>query len=102
MNFEMIPPKELDSYLHRQDTIIIDLRSPDEYVARHIKGAINIPYNRLKSCCMFPPETTLVFYCDRGSVSMAVAREYAEKGYKTKTVVGGFLGYRGNQTESFR
>ncbi|MFQ9394501.1 MAG: hypothetical protein ACLR2E_11135 [Lachnospiraceae bacterium] len=27
-------------------------------------------------------------------MSMAAAREYAEKGYRTKTVVGGFLAYQ--------
>ena len=32
----------------------------------------------------------------------AAAREYAEKGYRTKTVVGGFLAYQGRETESFR
>ena len=35
-------------------------------------------------------------------MSMAAAREYAEKGYRTKTVVGGFLAYQGRETESFR
>lgn len=102
MNFEMIKPKDLDQYVHQKSTIIIDLRPPDEYVTRHIKGAINIPYERLKGCCMFPTDATLVFYCDRGSVSMAMAREYAGKGYHTKTVVGGFHAYQGSQTESFR
>lgn len=102
MNFEMIPPKALDQYLHQKNTFIIDLRSPEEYVAKHIKGAINIPYERLKVCCTFPAEAVLVLYCDRGSVSMAAAREYARKGYRTKTVVGGFHAYQGKETESFR
>lgn len=102
MKFEMITPKELDSYLSQKDAIIVDLRSPDEYVTRHIRGAVNIPYDRLNGRCVFPEEATLVLYCDRGSISMAVAREYAEKGYRTKTVVGGFRAYQGSQTESFR
>lgn len=102
MNFEMIPPKDLELYLHQKDTMVIDLRSPDEYVAKHIKGAVNIPYERLKKCCVFPREFLLVFYCDRGSMSMAAAREYAKKGYRTKTVVGGFHAYQGKETESFR
>lgn len=102
MNFEMITPKELDSYVSHRNTIIIDLRSPEEYVLRHIRGAINIPYERLKGSVRFPEDAILVFYCDRGSVSMAAAREYAKKGYIAKTVVGGFHSYQGHRTESFR
>ncbi len=102
MDFEMITPKELNRYLGQNDAIVIDLRTPDEYVKKHIRGAINIPYERLKGCCMFPLEAQLVFYCDRGAMSMAAAREYAQKGYQTKTVVGGFLAYQGGQVESFR
>lgn len=85
MNFEMITPKELDRYLHRGDTFIIDLRPPKEYRERHLKGAVNIPYEKLSGCCLFPRDRLLLFYCDpRGSMSMAAAREYAEKGYRTK------------------
>ncbi|MFR8105483.1 MAG: rhodanese-like domain-containing protein [Eubacterium sp.] len=102
MNFEMITPKELDRYLHRGDTFIIDLRPPKEYRERHLKGAVNIPYEKLSGCCLFPRDRLLLFYCDRGSMSMAAAREYAEKSYRTKTVVGGFLAYQGRETESFR
>ena len=102
MNFEMITPKELDRYLHRGDTFIIDLRPPKEYRERHLKGAVNIPYEKLSGCCLFPRDRLLLFYCDRGSMSMAAAREYAEKGYRTKMVVGGFLAYQGRETESFR
>lgn len=102
MNFEMITPKELDRYLHRGDTFIIDLRPPKEYRERHLKGAVNIPYEKLSGCCLFPRDRLLLFYCDRGSMSMAAARKYAEKGYRTKTVVGGFLAYQGRETESFR
>ena len=102
MNFEMITPKELDRYLHRGDTFIIDLRSPEEYRDRHLLGALNIPYERRKNCCLFPKNVLLVFYCDRGSLSMAAAREYAGKGYRTRTVVGGLSAYQGKETESFR
>ena len=75
MNFEMITPKELDRYLHRGDTFIIDLRPPKEYRERHLKGAVSIPYEKLSGCCLFPRDRLLLFYCDRGSMRMAAARE---------------------------
>ena len=61
MDFEMIAPKEVERYLHRQDTFIIDLRSPEEYRDRHLLGALNIPYERRKNCCLFP-KTSCISY----------------------------------------
>ena len=37
----------------------------------------------------------LVFYCDRGGASLKVAKELAVKGYRTRSVIGGFHAYRG-------
>ena len=36
-----------------------------------------------------------LFYCDRGGASMAAAREFVRRGYKTRSVIGGFAAYRG-------
>lgn len=102
MTFEMMPAKDLDACMDSRDTFLIDLRAPKEYVNGHLKGAVNIPYDRLKNCCMFPKSMTLVLYCDRGAVSMAAARELAGKGYRVKTVIGGIVAYRGKNLESFR
>ena len=43
----------------------------------------------------FPKEKLLVFYCDRGGASMAAAREFVRRGYRTRSVIGGFAAYRG-------
>lgn len=101
MNFEMISPGELDGYVGNPDALIIDLRMPEEYMERHIKNAVNIPYDRLNSCCMFPMDMVLVLYCERGATSLAAAKELAEKGYLVKTVVGGIHAYRGKMTEMY-
>lgn len=102
MDFEMIAPKDLDRYAKDRNAFIIDLRTPDEYVEEHIRGAVNIPYERLPNCHSLPRDMYLVLYCERGSISMAAARELAEKGYRVKTVIGGIHAYRGRMLESFR
>ena len=48
MEYEMISEKELDRLLEKEQGFVIDLRSPWEYAAYHIPGAVNIPYERLK------------------------------------------------------
>ena len=41
-----------------------------------------------------------VFYCDRGGASMAAAREFVRRGYRTRSVIGGFTAYRGRNLVS--
>lgn len=94
MEFETIPAKELDRWVG-EGRIIIDLRSPEEYRQKHIKNAINLPYEEFWERFPFSREQELVLYCERGSVSMAAARELAARNYRVKTVVGGIRAYRG-------
>ena len=88
MEYEMISEKELDRLLEKEQGFVIDLRSPWEYAAYHIPGAVNIPYERLKKVRGLPKNVPLIFYCERGSVSMVAAREMAEKGYRAKRLTG--------------
>ena len=95
MQYEMISDKELDRLLKEEKAFLIDLRSLWEYAGRHIPGAVNIPYERLGKVQGLPKDVPLIFYCERGSISMVAAREMAEKGYQTKTLTGGIHSWHG-------
>ena len=97
---ETISPKMLDYYVERRDSLIIDLRSEEEYAVSHVKNAISVPYHTLDEWEEFPREKILVFYCDRGGASMAAAREFVRRGYRTRSVIGGFTAYRGRNLVS--
>ena len=92
---ETISAKMLDYYVGRSDALIIDLRDTVSYHKSHVKGAVNVPYGELENGYDFPKEKMIVFYCDRGGASMAAAREFVRRGYKTRSVIGGFAAYRG-------
>ena len=94
MNFETISAKNLDAYIGRSDCMIIDLREEDEYRQGHIMSAYNVPYERLEQA-FFRKDITYIMYCERGSASLAAAKELAKKGYRVKSVVGGIRAYRG-------
>ena len=96
---ETISAKMLDYYVGRSDALIIDLRDAGSYNKSHVKGAVNVPYGELEGEYDFPKEKLLVFYCDRGGASMAAAREFARRGYKTSSVTGGFAAYRGRNID---
>ena len=99
MGFATIPARELDRLVLNGRGIIVDLRSPEEYRQRHIRGAINLPYERWNGKFPYSEQQEIILYCERGSVSMAAARDLAEKGYRVKTVVGGIRAYRGANLE---
>lgn len=91
---ETISAKELDRYVSDESSVIIDLRSPQEYARDHVAGAVNIPRGRFFKDPVGWKNRTLILYCERGALSMAVARELERRGYRTKSVVGGFRAYR--------
>lgn len=96
---ETVSAKMLDYFVGQPDVLIIDLREPDSYIRSHIKRAVNVPYRELEGGYPFPKDKLLVFYCDRGGASMAAAREFVRRGYRTRSVIGGFAAYRGRNLE---
>jgi len=94
-NLETISPKMLDYYVNQKKAFIIDLRSEDEYSRGHIKGAVSIPYEDGHFSYRPPKGMEIVLYCERGSVSLIVARDLAKLGYRVRSVIGGLHAYRG-------
>lgn len=95
---ETISAKELEWYAREGKYLIIDLRSRSEFVQGHVPGAVNVPHGQFRGTIPGQPGETIILYCDRGALSMAVSRELEQKCRRTKSVVGGFKAYRG-QTE---
>ena len=64
--------------------IVLDVRSPEEYAAGHIPGAINIPYTHLPARISDLPDTTdkdIVLYCTVGIRAERGAERLRENGF---------------------
>ncbi len=95
MDFDMIPAKELDSYVGSPNTLIIDLRSKEEYDAYHVETAVNIPYEELENQqYQLHDYYQVVLYCERGNQSLLAARQLCRLGYRVKNVCGGMVAYQ--------
>jgi len=80
------------------DFVLLDVRSPQAYAAKHIPTAINLPHGRIneRNLEMFAPDTLFVVYCagphcngaDRGAVRLA------RLGRKVKKLIGGTEGWK--------
>ena len=62
---------------------LVDVRTPEEYAAGHIDGAINIPVQQLAARVseLAPKDKELVLYCRSGNRSKTAARILEGAGY---------------------
>jgi rhodanese-related sulfurtransferase len=64
-----ISPEELLARPAGGDTLILDVRTPDEFAGGHVPGAVNIPYDQVSDrLAELESHRTndIVIYCERG------------------------------------
>lgn len=74
------------------ESVIVDVRSPSEFAARHIEGAVNIPLSRIAEAGL-PKTKPIVLYCtgEGCPVSKDAARRLDAEGYTSVEVLEGGL-----------
>lgn len=80
-------PVTQDALIERQqradaDLVVLDVRSPEEFAAGHVPGAINIPYDRIgERLAEVPRDKDVILYCQSGRRAGIAAQALAEHGY---------------------
>lgn len=81
----------------KQDFVLVDVRSPAQYAAGHVPGAINIPGRKLIASALaeFPREALFVVYCAGPHCNGAnkAAVRLARLGRPVKEMIGGVTGW---------
>ncbi len=70
--------------LERESTVLIDVRTPDEYNSFRIKSSINIDYyspSFLDSISSYKTKKNIIFYCRSGRRSYYAAKLIQQKGF---------------------
>ncbi len=84
---KQIPPGVVDAATARKlvgaGVKAVDVRTPQEYAAGHVPGAVNIPYDQMgeRYAELGPPTTPLVLYCHSGRRSGIAVQTLKSKGY---------------------
>ena len=96
MYIDTIRARDIDRYYIQGETIIVDLRSKEEYEKAHIPAAVNIPYEDLDDYKQLLYRWKhVILYCTRGNLSLIAARELSKDcSSKLMSVGGGFKAYR--------
>ncbi|MCD7981643.1 MAG: rhodanese-like domain-containing protein [Clostridiales bacterium] len=90
MELCMIHANDLQAYIRKNDAILVDLRSEEDYREYHIRGAIHIPAERLAEFMKHTDKNrTHIFYCRHGSISIQEGKKYARLGYRICSLAGG-------------
>ncbi|HWR29621.1 MAG TPA: rhodanese-like domain-containing protein [Negativicutes bacterium] len=73
------------------DYYIIDLRAPEDYAKKHVKGAVNLGIVKFaESIEKLPSDKTLVLYCYTGQSSALAMAPLKVYGYRAIFINGGF------------
>lgn len=92
-NNRVIPEEKLKERIDANDNtlFLIDIRSPEDYAAGHIQGAVNAPFPKLHEYMdKFPVDKELVVYCKSGQTggqALAILNMY---GYNAVSLNLGF------------
>ncbi|BDG10006.1 rhodanese-like domain-containing protein [Anaeromyxobacter paludicola] len=64
---------------------VVDVRTPAEYAAGHVPGALNIPHDQMaaRHAEIGPPSTPVLLYCRTGHRTRIAAEALREKGFTT-------------------
>ncbi|NOZ41201.1 MAG: FAD-dependent oxidoreductase [Planctomycetes bacterium] len=79
-------------------TYLLDVRSPGEFAAGHIKGATNIPLEELRSRLEeVPADGAIIVYCQVGQRGYSATRILLQKDREVSNLSGGYLTYLAQQ-----
>jgi phage shock protein E len=67
---------------------LVDVRSPDEYAARHIDGAVNVPIDQVTTHDFGGKDKPVVLYCTAGHRSQKAGDALRSQGYTQVYVLG--------------
>jgi rhodanese-related sulfurtransferase len=95
--FEEWTPAELQAAFERDEVVIIDVRTPQEYAFEHIEGALLAPMATFKPRNLPTQDgKRLVFHCGSGVRSRRVSEACLEAGFERIVhLAGGFTAWKG-------
>jgi len=100
-DMEVIYWHEIDK-LDRESTLLLDVRTPAEFEAGHLPGAINIPVQELRErLSELPKEKEIIVYCRVGFRGYLAYRILVQNGFqKVRNLSGGWLTYKAVQDDN--
>lgn len=89
--------KEIENMKEVPDSVLLDVRTKEEYEAGHIPFSINIPVDDIVSVAevIKDHKTSVRVYCLRGTRSLRAVKQMKAMGYTDVKSIGGIAAYKG-------
>jgi rhodanese-related sulfurtransferase len=82
----VIAPADLGGRIDRGERpVVVDVRTPGEFAAGHVPGAVNVPFldvSRLIGRVPATPSSELIVYCGHGPRAWIAARAFRRLGFR--------------------
>ena len=88
-----VPPAVAANYLKKSNTVLLDVRTPAEFAAGHLKGARNIDFRAAGfsfEIAKLDKDKTYLLYCASGNRSGQTTVLMEETGFKKVINIGAF------------
>ena len=87
----------VNEFRETSGTVLLDVRTPQEYQAGHIPGSKNVPLQQLERIeyVSVKKDTPLFVYCHSGARSSQAVKALARMGYTSVKNIGGIAAYTG-------
>ena len=97
-SYENVDVNGFSSLINEPNTIILDVRTAEEFNEGHLEGAINIDQSQSdfleKAKAALPQDKTIAVYCRSGRRSASAAGRLAAVGYRCVNLKGGILAWK--------
>ncbi|HWU37737.1 MAG TPA: rhodanese-like domain-containing protein, partial [Candidatus Acidoferrum sp.] len=81
--------------LDHPDTMLLDVREPEEFVAGHVPQAINLPLSQIRQRYgELPQERDIWIYCRVGQRAYYATRFLSQHGFRARNLSGGYTTYK--------
>ncbi|MBX7106780.1 MAG: FAD-dependent oxidoreductase, partial [Gemmataceae bacterium] len=81
------------------ESFVVDVRTPKEFAAGHVPGAVNIPVDELRGrLAEVPSDRPILVYCQVGQRGYLATRILLQEGRQVKNISGGFTSFQMEST----
>ena len=89
--------KGLKEYAEKENAVLLDVRTPQEYREGHIPGSKNVPLQTIDKVTSIAEnkDTALYVYCHSGARSRQATAMLQHIGYTNVQNIGGIAAYQG-------
>ncbi|MEA5093546.1 MAG: rhodanese-like domain-containing protein [Sedimentibacter saalensis] len=94
IQYVKISPKDAKEIMDNEESIVLDVRTKDEYDQGHIEGAVLLPVDEISSKAeevLKDKKAKIVVYCRSGNRSATAAKTLIKMGYENVLDFGGII-----------